>query len=1003
MNRKKVDGREIVKISEFIQLINDKGFLMKDNFYKSNGDALKFFLDNKIEFLSKDDERNPYNRVHLFYADSVSIVEQILFDKIEICNVENSEFKITKDDFIDCKTFEDKFYTCDETAIMLANGSPIFFGTGADGIKRARRHTRRYSQQFNYIKLNNNIYFIKKEINYKVERLSNATTQEEARKILNNQKVEGREIVKLKEMVQLILDKSTFLRQHFVKTKFMEFFKENNIEFLDINDEQNPYKNYAYAFYADTILAVEQAIINSIQIHNIEGSKFNISRDSLTPENIMNEFYTTKEAGVILGNSLPDLFKTDNENELFEENAHKFMRRNCKNFNYFNYIELGIGTYSCIYVGKEEVNQMAENLSGLISSRDAMKIVNERLNLNIKYRTFSTIIANEGFVSKVENPFKSDWFWINKSDIDDITSYFHTRNRFNEAETAYGKLQVYLSSMEKIKNDKIPETLKYFDSHCLEKSNKSKKRQLIDYATTFKYTYMVITSKLTKEIYELNSQEIGELIKHAESYSKATAGEIRFIYNRIVTEKNMPEKVLPISKKKTKEIPAYELERYFHILAKLMDKLCDETFINSLLGNRTLSSLALYIYTHYISVWRRADIVLDLPKPNLKLIGFGSGQAFIEWLKSGNCFTEAMGKIICEDVQEKIYTHRKTANKNGGDLLLYVSEYMYGTYGLLLAICEANRQLTPSDGKADVDTLIAKGSMYHKRQREILPLIFEDAEDIFEGDVFSNLRANKAFQTYVAKKSEEWNIGVGYVLASIFRGHKINSKLIAEVTKVYITKDVNEASVRAFNMGVMSGVKYRLLEAIGVDISDEKKEIDKAVSDIKLNPFQIELTMKNLAEKSKTITKFLDKILTGKHAEITLKELLYGKSSYGKHVYTRCLYRAYVNAKEGQREYTINSTKPCIYANSEGCIGCSLVVAERFFLYEVAERLSSAVDALNSAENEVDKRIHFYRIANLYMPMIKEAYAELGMNEVESIVDVDKMMTVMNKHKYLAD
>ncbi|MDU2828822.1 MAG: hypothetical protein E7C01_16430, partial [Clostridium perfringens] len=72
---------------------------------------------------------------------------------------------------------------------------------------------------------------------------------------------------------------------------------------------------------------------------------------------------------------------------------------------------------------------------------------------------------------------------------------------------------------------------------------------------------------------------------------------------------------------------------------------------------------------------------------------------------------------------------------------------------------------------------------------------------------------------------------MGYILASIFRGHKINSNLIAEVTKVYITKDVNESSVRAFNMGVMSGVKYRLLEAIGVDTGDEKKEIDKAVSD----------------------------------------------------------------------------------------------------------------------------------------------------------------------------
>ncbi|MDU2828823.1 MAG: hypothetical protein E7C01_16435, partial [Clostridium perfringens] len=276
---------------------------------------------------------------------------------------------------------------------------------------------------------------------------------------------------------------------------------------------------------------------------------------------------------------------------------------------------------------------------------------------------------------------------------------------------------------------------------------------VINNATTYKNIYMVITAKLIKEIYDLNSQEVEELMRYAESYSQQTARELRLVYNHIVIAKNMPKKVLPISRKKTKEVPAYKLEMYFHVLAKLMTKLCDETFINSLVGDRTLSSLVLYIYTHYISVWRRTDIILDLPKPNLKLIGFDSGEVFIEWLKLGNYFTEAMGKIICEDVQEKIYMYRTTANKNGGDLLLYVSEYMYSTYGLLLAICEANRQLKQTNGRADVDTLIAKGAIYTQRQREVLPRIFEDLEDVFEGDVFSNKRANKAFQTYVAAKS----------------------------------------------------------------------------------------------------------------------------------------------------------------------------------------------------------------------------------------------------------
>lgn len=152
MERIKVDGREVVKLKEIIQLILDRSVLLRDNFYKTN--TINFFFENKIEFVSVDDERNPYkNYSHLFFIDSVSIVEQIIIDKIEICNVGDSEFKITKDDFLDSKTFEDKFYTCDEISIMLANSSPILFDAAIDGVKKARRFIRRYCKKFNYIKL----------------------------------------------------------------------------------------------------------------------------------------------------------------------------------------------------------------------------------------------------------------------------------------------------------------------------------------------------------------------------------------------------------------------------------------------------------------------------------------------------------------------------------------------------------------------------------------------------------------------------------------------------------------------------------------------------------------------------------------------------------------------------------------------------------------------------------------------------------------------------------
>lgn len=108
---------------------------------------------------------------------------------------------------------------------------------------------------------------------------------------MNKQNVDGREVVKIKEMTQLILDSSPFLREHFMKTNLVDFFLENNIEFLNIRDERNPYKNYAQAFFIDSIPIVEHIMIDLIQIYNTGDSTFNITRDSLSPEIIKNEFY----------------------------------------------------------------------------------------------------------------------------------------------------------------------------------------------------------------------------------------------------------------------------------------------------------------------------------------------------------------------------------------------------------------------------------------------------------------------------------------------------------------------------------------------------------------------------------------------------------------------------------------------------------------------------------------------------------------------------------------
>ena len=538
MKIKYIDGREVVKQKEIIELIYDRGSLLRDNFHKKH--SIDFFKKNKIDFISTDDERNFNTHSHLFFKDSVSMVEQAIIDKIEIHNEGDIAFKITKNDFLDSETFEENFYNCDEASVLLASNAIIFFGAGDYGLKLARRYVREKCKNFNYIKTeSNNIYFLKKEIDSKAKNLSKVTKREDAKLILENQSLHGRKVVKLKEITKLILDRNSFLKKHFPKNNLVEFFLENKIEFLDIKDERNPYKNRAHAFFVDSIPIVEQKMIDWIQIHNTEEKMFNITRDSLRTETIMNEFYSCEEAGVLIGNSLPILFRMGNETNTFKTNARSMMLRNREKY---NYIQIGDTVNGSLYFSKKEIDQLSKNLSNLMSSRDALEIVNKTLNIDVKYKTFSRAVEREGFVSKVKVPSNSYWFWINKSDIDNIVSYFDNRNKLSNAETIYGRLKVILGSMEKVENDKIPETLEYFDKYCLEKSNESKARYITNRATIYKDVYLAITSRLTKEIYELDTQEIENITLYANQYSEATAKELRKFYNYVVEKKNMGDR-----------------------------------------------------------------------------------------------------------------------------------------------------------------------------------------------------------------------------------------------------------------------------------------------------------------------------------------------------------------------------------------------------------------------------------------------------------------------------
>lgn len=760
----------------------------------------------------------------------------------------------------------------------------------------------------------------------------------------------------------------------------IRFLNRHNIEYFLPNTEFNT--TFNTIFLKSTVEKVKSILKSSIEIINIEGSKYNINLTDISSEFLNKYYYTNAELRVLLGITIITGKIAIND---------------------INAIKINIGKNEYMY-RKEQIDEIVKIYKNTITAKDLLQEINNELGSNIlKERFLKYLNRNYELVKKV--PFFKTNTLIYRKDIDNIKKYFSFVMEQKKAVSSYDKYKVFLKTTS-LKNDKIPSTLKLFDRYCLTKSNESDRHS--DLYRNFINVYQVLVSRLSVELMALKQDKIIDLLKYTQdNYGYTVKENLRLFYNFVLESSNSRENNITRVNKEDNEIEPYPINVYFEVLYILMSRMNDREFINLLVENRALTSLVTYIYSHYTTVWRKKDIIEQIPYPNLKLIGFNNGYEFIQWIKDEtNCFTISMGKKICTDIEYKIKTFRLTASKNEGDLVLVISEFMYGSYGLLLCICEAHRQITSQKKyKRDrSDTLLSIGAISTRSQKKYLPIVFEDRFSIlFTDNLFSNRRANKSFETYVSNKSEEWSMGIGYLMASILRGHKLNDKLISETTKIYIKKNIDQASVEAFCTGTLGGIKYKLLELLEDDFS-AKSSIDKiiAINTLPVTQYQIENIMKNLSTQKAKVDEYLDTVLKRKiDKKRVLKELIYGTNSYAKHRYTKCLYRACEYVLDGNTITTESSQRKCISANSKGCIGCSFLVAKVYFLYELSDKLEKTINTLKNFTNNVDILINLHRIVDLYMPVIYEACSEFGKDFVGSIVDIKKMVVEVNKHKNL--
>ena len=242
-------------------------------------------------------------------------------------------------------------------------------------------------------------------------------------------------------------------------------------------------------------------------------------------------------------------------------------------------------------------------------------------------------------------------------------------------------------------------------------------------------------------------------------------------------------------------------------------------------------------------------------------------------------------------------------------------------------------------------------------------------------------------------------------MSAVARGHKIDAYILGETTKIYIDKNINSLSFEVFSNKVFSGIKYKFMDIIYDDFDEKtKEEKNLLTNNNEITNLQIESMLKSLATKKEVIDKFFNTYLTTEvEKRETLFELMYGSDCYAKHNNTKCLLRAFNSTNLNKFSYSdTSSSNGCIYPpTKKDCIGCPLLIAERYFLFELKNRLNDCLRDLNECNSKIDKLIHLGRLRELYFPIIDEAVSELGEELVDEILDLGNMVETYESNQKL--
>ncbi len=574
-----------------------------------------------------------------------------------------------------------------------------------------------------------------------------------------------------------------------------------------------------------------------------------------------------------------------------------------------------------------------------------------------------------------------------------------------------------------ISMSKIPLTLECFREFVLERHNsRSHFHKII---TSYVRLYDYLAKGLKKEITQYNREEITAQIKKFKmmpDFNVTMKDELGYFLK--FCKKKYPLSLLPNAQvaSNTNRIRnsngsyiAYTEKQWIDFAQILFPKIDDEGFRRNLALSRGKSMAWAYCAIHYIVAWRTDDIC-NIPSPNLSVIGFSSGKAFLEHIKNGGTFSYEMGDAICYSVFIKINGYGKDAGKNNKPLVFVVDDTMVGYIGFLLAVCEAHRQVIYTQKNKDTERIITKD---FGRPRVHIKYFGDSYTAIFGDEGFLNLRAVKTLMRLLKKEGEKDSPAMGLFLPAAARPHAGTLGIPSNVTAdPYLLgglmskdNDLNNITLNLIRRGVMSFAPYKILFAINNNfVNIDMEQQTQMIENLGLKASQIESISKAIIYTKNTIDSLISSVIKGERntAKKALLNLFTEKSA-SKHVFVSCLLKALLSAIESENDgySTIDTvlknhqylSEKCANPSSKTCFGCVFLVAEKYFLIELSQKIQDTVNRCDSALHIKD-RTRYSTLLDKLKKLVREAITILGPERVKIYITkdiLDSLETVESK------